>query len=100
MKNKYYGKPVVAAYNVAYEHGPIECVVLDDGDYWNVHVIHPKYREDEMNTLVLQEPKDSVKREYFTTQNLMEYIGEFVLWDLFYPFSNDFYITVKVEDQS
>ena len=78
---KKYGKDVLAwtSYDV---NGDIyECYVLDDGDYYNIHVISPDYRDDEMNTLRLQEPKDVGNLETLKSKAYMlSRIFEFALW--------------------
>lgn len=85
---KKFNKRVVASY----EFKQLECFVLDDGEYFNIHIIDPKYKSDELNTLRLQEPKvdlinhDNFKDEdtYFTDERLMGYILEHYLWDFAY----------------
>lgn len=55
-----YNKKILANKIVYYNNRYAEVLVLDDKDYYNVHVLDDAHQDDEMNTLKLQEPKDCV----------------------------------------
>ena len=50
-----------------------------------------------MNTLKLQEPKESVNIDYFTTQKLISYLMEHFIWDRFYPELENHCINLNIE---
>lgn len=78
---KKYGKDVLAWTSYDINGDIYECYVLDDGDYYNIHVISPDYRDDETNTLRLQEPKDVGNLETLKSKAYMlSRIFEFALW--------------------
>ena len=78
---KKYGKDVLAWISYDINGDTYECYVLDDGDYYNIHVISPDYRDDETNTLILQEPKDVGNLETLKSEPYMlSRIFEFALW--------------------
>jgi hypothetical protein len=78
---KKYGKDVLAWTSYDINGDTYEYYLLDDGDYYNIHVISPDYRDDEMNTLRLQEPKDVGNLETLKSKAYMlSRIFEFALW--------------------
>ena len=81
-----YKKKVIAHYEKTLGRADFEVYVLDDVDYFNIHIISEKYRKDEMNTLKLQEPKEVVSNptEYFDIKYMISRLMEHVLWDEFY----------------
>ena len=99
---KKYGKDVLAWTSYDINGDTYECYVLDDGDYYNIHVISPDYRDDETNTLRLQEPKDVVDLEILKSKAYMlSRIFEFALWHECYGDNGkhyDFNITYEESD--
>lgn len=82
-----YGKTILARHEVNYNYKEIEVLVLDDKDYYNIHIIDDDYRDEELNTLRLQEPKDCVSLEEVTSPIFLECQGlEHLLWDKFYGY--------------
>ena len=61
-----YNKKILANKIVYYNNRYAEVLVLDDKDYYNIHVLDDAYQDDETNTLKLQEPKDCVSLEEVT----------------------------------
>lgn len=97
---KKYNKEIVTSYEKDIDGENFEVLVLDDGDYYNVHVISERYRDDdEMNTLISQEPKECVNKDYFTTQYLIGELMNYFIWDRVYGESmeNDFSAYVTIE---
>lgn len=79
-----YNKKVITSYSKFIDGERFSVYVLDDNEYYNIHVISESYKQDEMNTLKLQEPKESVNLEYFTNARLITYLMEHFIWDRFY----------------
>jgi len=81
---KYYNKPIVAKYHRHLDNEDFSVYVLDDNDYFNIHIISERFANEEMNTLKLQEPKDCITAEYFTDARLITYLLDHFIWDRFY----------------
>lgn len=87
-----YGKTVLARQVVNYNYKDIEVLVLDDKDHYNIHVIDDGFRDEELNTLKLQEPKECVTIEKVTDKIFLESLGlEHLLWDKFYGYKEKGY---------
>lgn len=88
---KKYGKEIVknCTQNVFGEWYTL--LVLDDKDFWNVHIICDRYRDDELNTLKYQEPKECVELEKFNELSMTQNILQFALWNRFYGYDNKTY---------
>lgn len=95
-----YNKKILASKDVFYNDKCVEVLVLDDGDYYNIHIIDENYKDDELNTLKLQEPKDCVTLEEITNSVKLEcYALEHLLWDKFYGFKNKMYsFNIEIAD--
>ena len=92
-----YNKKILANKIVYYNNRYVEVLVLDDKDYYNIHVLDDAYQDDEMNTLKLQEPKDCVSLEEVTNPIRLECQAlEHLLWDKFYG-TNDKMYSFNVE---
>ena len=65
--------------------------VLDDKDYYNIHIVTGKFRDEELNTLQLQEPKQYVSFNKFNKLYITKLILEFALWSKFYGSDNKVY---------
>lgn len=65
--------------------------VLDDGDYYNIHIVTNKYKDEELNTLRLQEPKQNVSFNEFDELYIAKSILEFALWSKFYGYDDKVY---------
>lgn len=86
---KKYGKNIVASFETVLNGNDYQCLVLDDDNYWNIHVIDEKFKDDELNTLKLQEPKEAVTKEEFTNKILLGYIMEHFICDVYRLISNE-----------
>lgn len=79
-----YNKKVLADKTINYNNDYYEILVLDDKDYYNIHILNEKYKDEELNTLYLQEPKDCINIEKVTSPIYMEKLTlQFALWDKF-----------------
>ena len=90
---KKYGKEVIANYEKIIGGELFECYVINEdrlcGDgnkYYNVHIISDGFKDDEMNTLKLQEPHNCIDnpKEYFNKKYMIARIMEHFIWDRFY----------------
>ena len=81
-----YGKKILKVRGLMINNQEYLCYVLDDGgEYYDIHVVDDKFRDEEANTLKLQEPKDCVELERVTSKAFMfAQIAEHALWDLCY----------------
>lgn len=85
MREKKYGKKILAQRSIEVNGDEYTCFILDDNNYYNVHVVDDHYQDSEMNTLKLQEPKDVAKLDVVTSKAFMlSQIMEHVLWHLCY----------------
>ena len=82
--SKKFNKKVIAYFEKFIDNENFEVFVLKDKEYFNIHIISEKFQKDEMNTLKLQEPIESVNAEYFTDAKLISYLMEHFIWDRFY----------------
>ena len=94
-----YEKQILAENEINYDGLVITTIILDGGEYYDIHVIHPYYKDDRLNTLELQEPKECVTLEQVTSPIFMECQAvEKALWHKFYGTngeSHNFSISVE-----
>jgi len=76
MKTKY-NKPVIAELSRTIGDLDIRVVILQEGEYDNVHIITNKYQQNELSTLHLQDSKGCTE---FTDDRLLSYAYEFFIW--------------------
>jgi len=83
---KKYNKKVIASYEKTLDNETFQVYVLDDNNYYNIHVISERFKDDELNTLKLQEPKECIGNvsEYFDNSKMISYLLEHFIWDRFY----------------
>lgn len=100
MKTKY-GHKVVAHYEKELDGEYFEVIVTrpKNYEYYNIHVISERYRDDEINTLKLQEHKDYVNDNTFTAAKLASYLMEHFIWDRFYSEFGAAGISVSIESE-
>ena len=89
---KKYGKKILSERSMEVNGDEYTCFVLDNNDYYDIHIVDDHYADDELNTLKLQEPKDSVSLEKVTSKAFMlSEIMEHVLWHICYGDNNKHY---------
>lgn len=89
---KKYNKEILASKFVYYDNKCVEVLILDDEDCYNIHIIDEDFKDDELNTLKLQEPKEYIQLEKISDPISLECLGlEHLLWDKFYGFENKLY---------
>lgn len=77
-----YDKKILAQTEVCLNGDSCEVYCLDGGEYFDIHVIHDCYQKNELNTLQLQEPKESCElpdEKFLICRGI-----EFLLWNKFY----------------
>lgn len=80
-----YGKKILAEEYVNLNGIGATVYCLDDGKYYNIHIVNDSFADDELNTLRLQEPKESVTLEQVTDPKYLTCQGlEFLLWHEYY----------------
>lgn len=62
--------------------------ILDDEDYYDIHIVTDELVDDEMNTLQFQEPKQDVSFNKFNELYITKLILEYALWFKFYGYEN------------
>ena len=96
-----YGKEILKHYSFTFQGRLYTVYVLNDDKYYNIHIISKRYKEDELNTLCLQEPKDSVSIDSFTDIKMACLGLEFALWDEFYGYDKKLYsFSVDVAEET
>lgn len=92
-----YGNKILAQRSISFNGIEYTCFVLDDGNYYNVHVLTEDMMDEEGNTLTSQEPKDIANLDIITSKPFMlSKIMETALWrecycsDKMYEFSIDY----------
>ena len=88
---KMYDKEVLKDYSITIDGHEWSCFILDDDKYYNVHIIDDFYKDEELNTLYLQEPKDCVELDGLDELWMAELIMQKYLWHKFYGFKGKSY---------
>ena len=99
---KLYDKEVIAELETNLFYRDYKVVVLDNPgqDTYDVHIITEHFKKDELNTLILQEPKDNVFVDALDELYLTMRATEFALWDNLYGYKNKVYsFNVKIIDE-
>lgn len=65
--------------------------ILDDGDYFNIHIENDKYNDEECNTIWDVESKEYITLEDLDEVYLYKEVVKFALWDKFYDYKGSFY---------
>lgn len=65
--------------------------ILDDKDYFNIHIVCDTFKDAELNTLYLQEFKQDVSFSEFDDLYITKLLLEFTLWNKFYGYKDKSY---------
>lgn len=98
---KIYNKELITELDVNLFNRDYKIIVLDNEkqNTYDIHIITDRYAKDELNTLFLQEPKDSVSADRFNKLYLTMTVTEFALWDELYGYKGKSYtFSIKIED--
>lgn len=95
-----YNKKILAQETIFYNNKFVEVLILDNKDYYNVHIIDEDYKDEEINTLKLQEPKEYITLEEITNPIKLECFAlKHLLWDKFYGHKGKMYsFNVEIAD--
>lgn len=99
---KIYNKELITELDLNLFNRNYKIIVLDDEkqNTYDVHILTDCYAKDELNTLFLQEPKDSVSVDSFDELYLTMTVTEFALWDELYGYKDKSYtFSIKVTDK-
>lgn len=86
-----YGKKILKQYAENIFGKYYTLYILDAGNYYNIHIVTNEYKDEELNTLVLQESKQNVSFNKFDSLYMTKSILEFALWSKFYGYKNKVY---------
>jgi len=90
---KKYNKTVISYYEKFLDGENFEVYALDNGKYIDIHVISERFKDDKLNTLKLQEPKQDLMntcknlssyKDYFNKDRMIGFLLEHFIWDRFY----------------
>ena len=87
-----YNKQILASRPVEYGGHYVEVLVLDNKDYYNIHILNDAFKDEEMNTLHLEESKECITLEEITNPIKLECYGlEHLLWHKHYGHNGNMY---------
>nr|DAH26755.1 MAG TPA: hypothetical protein [Caudoviricetes sp.] len=86
-----YGKEVLKSEDVDIFNQYYTIYILDGGDYFDIHIVNDKYKDEEISTLWLEEPKECVTLEDLDKVYLYEEVIKFALRDKFYGYKDSYY---------
>lgn len=97
--NKLYDKQVLKEYTININGDYFTCIILDDTDCYNIHILNDFYAQDELNTLQLQEPKVCININELDNIYMQSRILEFYLWHINYGYNKKCYsFNIEVTD--
>lgn len=88
---KLYDKEILKELTISIFNDYYTIYVLDNKEYYNIHILSDLFKQDELNTLRYQESKQDYKLSYFDELTLTKDIIEFALWNKFYGYKNKSY---------
>ena len=92
MSDTKYGKTILHQENITVNGMNVVGYVLDAGDCYNIHVWIDVYKDEELNTLYMQEPKNQVPIEDVCDKPfLLGKMMEMVLWHICYGYKRNMY---------
>ena len=86
-----YNLNVIHSVSINIDNAFIVAYVLDNEQYWNIHILDDWYREDYLNTLKQQIPKDSIDINLLDDVFLYKVICEHYLWHKTYGYKGKVY---------
>jgi hypothetical protein len=86
-----YGKKILKQLTLNVFGSYFTFILLEEGNYYNVHILSEFYRDEELNTLRYQEEKSCVSLDDFDELRMTKDIIEFAMWNKFYGFKNKSY---------
>lgn len=86
-----YGKKILKQFTLNVFGSYFTFILLEEGNYYNIHILSEFYRDEELNTLRYQEEKSCVSLDDFDELRMTKDIIEFAMWHEFYGFKNKSY---------
>lgn len=86
-----YGKKILKQYDMTINSMDMELFILDDDEYFNIHILDDIYSQNKLNTLKLQEPKEYVKLEELDDIFCQTQLIEHYLWHKNYGYKGKSY---------
>ena len=86
-----YGKKVLKMEEINLFNQDYIIYVLDTEGYFDIHIVNNKYKDEEANTLWLEEPKECITLEDLDKIYLYEEVVKFALWDNLYGYKDSRY---------
>lgn len=86
-----YNKKILKQHTENIFGGYYTLYILDNEDYYNIHIVTDEYRDEELNTLRLQESKQDVSLDELDDLYMTKLILEVALWSKFYGYKNKTY---------
>ena len=86
-----YNKKVLKSEDINIFNQYYTIYILDGGDYFDIHIVNDEYKDEEDNTLAMQEPKECVTLEDLDKVFLYEEVVKFALWNKFYGYKDSRY---------
>lgn len=99
--SKIYNKEVINELEVKLFNRDYKIIVLDnlEQDTYDIHILTEHFDEFELNTLILQKPRDSVFVDALDDLYLTMIVTEFALWDELYGYKGKSYtFSIKIND--
>lgn len=92
-----YNRKILKSENINIFNQEYTIYILDDGDYFDIHIENDKYKDEEANTIWNVEPKKHIALEDLDKVYLYEEVVKFALWDKFYGYKDSLY-TFDIEN--
>lgn len=86
-----YGKKVLKSEEINIFNQDYIIYILDGENYFDIHIVNYKYKDEEANTLWLEEPKECITLKDLDKVFLYEEVVKFALWDKFYGYKDNHY---------
>ena len=86
-----YNKRVLKYENINVFNQDYTIYILDNKNYFDIHIVNDKYKDEELSTLWLEEPKECITLEDLDKVFLYEEVVKVALWDKFYGYKNNLY---------
>ena len=90
--NTLYNKAILKKLTLQIFNDYYTLFILDDKEYYNIHILSNLFQDNELNTLQYQMEKSTCKLEEFDELMLTKDIIEFALWNKFYGYKDKSYL--------
>lgn len=86
-----YNRKVLESENINIFNQECTIYILDDGDYFDIHIENDKYKNEMSETIWDVLPKKHVTLEDLNKVYLYEEVVKFALWNKFYGYKDNLY---------